>query len=216
MQQESPYRNFAFESGIIEKFNHYAALLREANAKVNLLSRRDMDDVEYRHIAFCAAIGEFLKPAPGAKIADVGTGGGLPGIVAAIIYPQAEIFMFDGVGKKIKMVRHFIDELDLPNARAFNARVEEFKCGFDYATGRAVCALPMLFGFVKKRLKSGRSGNLQNGVVYFKGGEIEKELADKKIFPDAAFDLQKFFGNPLYEGKTIAAFSTAKVLRACR
>ena len=85
---------------------------------------------------------------------------------------------------------------------------------FDYATGRSVCALPMFFGFVKKRLKHGRNGNLQNGVVYFKGGDLEPELIAKKIIPDAEFDLQKFFDEPLYEGKRISAFSTRKVLAA--
>ena len=212
MPQENPYRNFDFSPETAAKLDLYAALLREANAKVNLLSRKDIDDVEYRHIAFCAAISKFFAPNSGAKIADVGTGGGLPGIVEAILFPQAEVFMFDGVGKKIKMVQHFIDELRLPNAKAFNARIEEFKCDFDYATGRSVCALPMFFGFVKKRLKKGQNGNLPNGVVYFKGGELEPELAAKNITPDAQFDLQKFFGNPLYEGKRIAAFSTHKVI----
>ena len=78
----------------------FARLLREANAKVNLLSRKDTDDLEYRHVAFCAAISAFFTPSEGARIADVGSGGGLPGIVMAILYPQAEIAMFDGVGKK--------------------------------------------------------------------------------------------------------------------
>ncbi len=210
---DNPYQKFNFSDNTVEKLNHYAALLREANEKVNLLSRKDMDAVEYRHVAFCAAIGEFFKPAKGARIADVGSGGGLPSIVEAILYPQAEIFMFDGVGKKVKMLQHFIEELKLDNARAYNVRIEEFKSTFDYATGRAVCALPMFFGFVKKRLKHGRNGNLQNGVVYFKGGELEQELVAKKIFPDTEFDLQKFFDEPFYEGKRISAFSTAKVLK---
>ena len=79
----------------LEKLRRYAGLLREANTKVNLLSRKDMDDVEYRHIAFCASMGAFFVPHAGARIADVGTGGGLPGIVCAILYPQAEVLMFE-------------------------------------------------------------------------------------------------------------------------
>ncbi len=208
----NPFEKFNFTSDVVDKLNHYAMLLREANEKVNLLSRKDMDAVEYRHVAFCASIGEFFQPAKNARIADVGTGGGLPGVVEAILYPQAEVFMFDGVGKKIKMIQHFIQELKLDNAQAFNTRIEEFKSMFDYATGRSVCALPMFFGFVKKRLKHGRNGNLQNGVVYFKGGDLEPELLAKKITPDAEFDLQKFFDDPQYEGKRISAFSTRKVL----
>ncbi len=210
----NPYEKFDFSEGTIEKLNHYASLLREANAKVNLLSRKDMDAVEYRHVAFCASIGEFFRPAAGAKIADVGTGGGLPGVVEAILFPQAQVFMFDGVGKKIRMINEFIAELKLENAAAFNVRIEEFKDSFDYATGRSVCALPLFFSFVKKRLKHGAKGNLPCGVVYFKGGELEPELVAKKILPDAEFDIQKFFGDPNYEGKHIVCFSTKKVLAA--
>lgn len=207
----SPYEKLNLTTETIEKFNHYASLLREANEKVNLLSRKDMEHLEYRHIAFCAAIGEFFQPAKNARIADVGTGGGLPGIVEAILFPQAEVFMFDGVGKKIRMIEHFIKELKLDNAQAHNARIEEFKSMFDYATGRSVCALPMFFNFVKKRLKHGKNGNLQNGVIYFKGGDLEPELISKKILPDAEFDLQKFFEDPQYDGKRISAFSTKKL-----
>ena len=125
------------------KLLEFAALLREVNTKVNLLSRKDMDDVEYRHVAFCASISEFFKPADGARIADVGSGGGLPGIVMAVLYPNAFVEMFDGVGKKIAMVNEMISALGLANAYAHHARIEEYKDSFDYATGRSVCALPM-------------------------------------------------------------------------
>ena len=166
----------------IAKLNRFADLLREVNQKVNLLSRKDMDDVEYRHVAFCAAISQFFKPADDARIADVGTGGGLPGIVLAILYPNTTVEMFDGVGKKIAMINEMLADLKLPNAYAHNARIEEYKDSFDYITGRSVCALPMFFGFVRKRLSKGKKGNLKNGVIYFKGGELEPELVKKKIF----------------------------------
>ncbi len=211
-----PFAKFEFDAPTREKLAHYAALLREANAKVNLLSRKDTDALEYRHIAFCAAISKFLIPDAGARIADVGTGGGLPGIVEAILYPQANVFMFDGVGKKIRMISDFIRELKLDNAEARNTRIEEFKSEFEYATGRSVCALPLFFGFVKKRLKIGHNGNLPNGVVYFKGGELEPELVSKKILPDAEFDLREFFSDSDYEGKRIVAFNTKKVLAAAK
>ncbi len=211
---ENPFEKLSkLDAATVEKLSHYGALLREANEKVNLLSRKDMDEVEYRHVAFCAAISEFFAPSKGAKIADVGTGGGLPGVVLAILYPQAEVKMFDGVGKKIKMINEMAAELKLPNAEAINSRIEEYRDSFDYATGRAVAALPMFFGFVKKRLKKGKKGNLSNGVIYFKGGELEPELVRKKILPDAEFDLEKFFGDPRYEGKRISHFPTEAVMK---
>jgi len=210
----SPFEKLPFlNGGQIEKLEKFGALLREANAKVNLLSRRDMDDVEYRHIAFCAAIGAFLRPSDGARIADVGTGGGLPGIAMAVIYPNATVEMFDGVGKKIAMINEMLAELRLPNAYAHNARIEEYRDEFDYITGRSVCALPQFFGFVKKRIARGKKGNLSNGVVYFKGGELEPELVKKKIMPDAELDLEKFFGDPRFEGKRISHFSAKTIAR---
>lgn len=189
----------------------YAQLLREVNQRVNLLSRKDMDDVEYRHVAFCAAISAFFNPAPNAKIADVGSGGGLPGIVMAILYPQAQVSMFDGVGKKIAMINEMIDSLGLKNARGYHARIEEQKESFDYCTGRSVCALPMFFNFVKRKINKGQKGNLSNGVIYFKGGELEPELVSKKIFPTAELDLQKFFDDSRFEGKRIAHFSLKSI-----
>ena len=147
----------------VEALLAFSELLREANQKVNLLSRKDMDDVEYRHVAFCAAISEFFKPADGAKIADVGSGGGLPGIVMAILYPQAKIFMFDGVGKKIAMVNDMAQKLSLKNAIGLHARIEEQKDSFDYCTGRSVCALPMFFKFVRNKIRRGKTDRSTTG-----------------------------------------------------
>ncbi len=212
---ENPFEKLSnLSPDTLDKLRHFGELLRVSNVKVNLLSRKDMDDVEYRHIAFCAAISQFLKPADGARIADVGTGGGLPGVVLAILYPNTTVEMFDGVGKKIAMINEMLVELKLPNAYAHNARIEEYRDTFDYITGRSVCALPMFFGFVRKRLSRGRKGNLKNGVVYFKGGELEPELVAKKILPDAEFDLEKFFNDSRFEGKRISHFPTELVLKA--
>ena len=121
--------------------------------------------------------------------------------------------MFDGVGKKIAMINEMVAELKLTNAYAHNARIEEYKDLFDYATGRSVCALPMFFGFVKKRIRRGRKGNLKNGVIYFKGGELEPELVAKKILPAAELDLQKFFGDDRFEGKRLVHFPFESIMR---
>ena len=96
-----------------EKLMLFAELLKKTNARVNLISRKDEDDIAYRHVAFCLSISKFLTPHEGARIADVGTGGGLPGIVMAIVWPQAKVFMFDGVGRKIEAISQIIKELGL-------------------------------------------------------------------------------------------------------
>ncbi len=189
-----------------EKLLLFASLLKETNSRVNLISRKDEDDIAYRHVAFCLSISKFFTPAPGARIADVGTGGGLPGIVMAIAWPQAEISMFDGVGKKIAAIADMAVSLGLENACARHARIEETKEKFDYATGRSVCALPMFLDFVKKSIRPGKAGTLENGVIYFKGGELEGGLADSGIFPDAEMKLDDFFGDLNYEGKRLLHF----------
>lgn len=192
------------------KLLRFAELLKETNARVNLISRKDEDDIAYRHVAFCLAISKFFTPDKGARIVDVGTGGGLPGIVMAIVWPQAQVYMLDGVGKKIDAISLIIKELGLKNAVAKKARVEELKETFDYAVGRSVCALPMFFNFVKKAIRPGRRGTLPNGVIYFKGGELEEELAKKGIVPDSELKLDEFFEDAQYEGKRLLHFTYPK------
>lgn len=194
------------------KLLRFAELLKETNARVNLISRKDEGDIAYRHVAFCLAISKFFTPDRGARIVDVGTGGGLPGIVMAIAWPQAQVYMLDGVGKKIEAISLMIKELGLKNAVARKARVEELKETFDYAVGRSVCALPMFFNFVKRALKPGRRGTLPNGVIYFKGGELEEELAKKGIVPDRELKLDEFFEDSQYEGKRLLHFTYPKAL----
>lgn len=196
-----------------QKLLHFANLLKDINEKINLISRKDMDEVFYRHVLFCLAITQFLKPSKGSLIADVGTGGGLPGIVMAIAYPESHIYMYDGVGKKITAIQSMIDELGLKNAFPRNARIESQKLRFNYITGRSVAALPQFFNFVKKSFSLRKSGNLPCGVVYFKGGELEPELLEKKILPTAELDLQKFFSNDLYANKKILHFNAEDVQR---
>lgn len=194
-----------------DKLLYFAELLKETNARVNLISRKDEDDIAYRHVVFCLSIAKFFTPDKGAKIVDVGTGGGLPGVVMAIAWPQAQIWMLDGVGKKIDAISSMLEKLELKNAIARKARVEETKETFDYAVGRSVCALPMFFNFVKKSLKPGKRGTLANGVIYFKGGELEEELAKKGIVPDKELKLDEFFEDSNYEGKRLLHFTYPKI-----
>lgn len=188
------------------KLLEFANLLKTTNSRVNLISRKDEDDIAYRHVVFCLSISKFFTPKAGAKIADVGTGGGLPGVVMAIIWPQAKIFMFDGVGRKVEAVSAIIKELGLKNAYIKKARIEEGKDLFHYATGRAVCALPMFFNFVRRNIMSGKMGSLENGIIYFKGGNLEEELLKDGIFPDKEMKLDEFFEDERFEGKRLLHF----------
>ena len=203
-RQEELFLKFP-EIGVGErvKLLEYADLLREMNSRVNLVSRKDEENLAYRHVIFCLAISKFFTPVAGARIVDVGTGGGLPGIVMAIIWPQAKIFMYDGVGRKVEAVAEMVKALGLKNAVVRKARVEETKEVFDYAVGRAVIALPKFLEFVQRNLRIGRAGNLSNGVIYFKGGDYEEELVKRGIIPTKEMKLDEFFGDASYEGKRL-------------
>lgn len=212
--KEEVFKKFPeLDSQVREKLFAFADILKFTNSKINLISRKDEDDIAYRHIAFCLSITKFLEPSKKARILDVGSGGGLPGLVMAIAWQHCEVFMFDGVGKKMEAVKEMAKELGLENAVARKARVEESKELFDYATGRSVCALPMFFGFVKKAIRGGKAGNLENGVVYFKGGDLEDELVKNKILPDKEMKLDEFFEDANYEGKRLVHFSRNKILK---
>lgn len=202
--REAPFAKLGFLSEAQkQKLFEYAELLKAENAKVNMVSRKDTDDLVYRHIAFCAAIGAFFTPDKGAEIVDVGTGGGLPGVVMAILWPQAKIEMLDGVGKKIACVNRMVEALGLKNAVAIQGRVEERKKLYDYAVGRSVCSLYEFVNFTKNAIAKGKHGTLENGVIYFKGGEWDEELKHKKLYSDKTLKLDEFFCDEQYAGKSL-------------
>jgi len=202
--QNNPFEKLNFLSDAKkDKLQEYASLLREENSKINIISRKDMDFLEYRHVAFCASIGAFFTPENSAKIADVGTGGGLPGLVMAILWENVQFTLLDGVGKKIASVKRILDALKLENVVAKQARIEEQKELFDYITGRSVCSLPEFIGFTHKALARGKNGSIENGVVYFKGGELEEELKQRNLLPSKIMKLDDFFADENFAGKTI-------------
>ncbi|OUW40098.1 MAG: 16S rRNA (guanine(527)-N(7))-methyltransferase RsmG, partial [Verrucomicrobia bacterium TMED175] len=126
------------------KLIEYTSLLREWNAKINLVSRKDTDRLEIKHLAHCLTITKFLRLMPKARLLDVGTGGGLPGIPLAICYPQARFTLMDSIGKKVMVVEDIVNRLGLQNAEVIRGRVEELpkKKSYDFVIGRAVTALP--------------------------------------------------------------------------
>lgn len=127
--------------------------------------------------------------------------------------PVPKILFHDAQKRIIVMVNDMAQKLSLKNAIGLHARIEEQKDCFDYCTGRSVCALPMFFKFVRNKIRRGKNGSLDNGVIYFKGGELEDELAKKKILPDARMDLEAFFGDPRFEGKSIVHFKERDIQR---
>ena len=194
----------------------WAVLLREWNEKINLISRKDIEHLEARHLSHCLAITNHLKLMQGARIMDVGTGGGFPGILMAICYPQAHFTLIDSIGKKIAVVKDLAEKLGLKNVEARQCRAEEIKKEFDFITGRAVKNLPEYFSWIRGNLRRGERNSIPNGVLYWKGGELEDELEALGIRPRKTISLQETFSDSYFEQKYILHFDARDVPRVRR
>ena len=192
----------------------WAAYLREWNNKINLISRRDIEYLEARHMSHCLSITNHLKLMSGSRIMDVGTGGGFPGIIMAICYPQAHFTLIDSIGKKITVVQDLVDKLELKNVEARQCRAEEVKMKFDFITGRAVKNLPEYFSWLKDNVRRGERNSIPNGVLYWKGGELDDELAALGLRPRKTISLGETFSDPYFEQKYILHFDARDVPRA--
>lgn len=196
----------------------WAALLREWNEKVNLVSRKDIAHLEERHLAHCLAITPHLKLMNGARLMDVGTGGGFPGLILAICYPQARFTLVDSVGKKIAVVADIAERLGLANVEVRHGRAETVKKEFDFITGRAVKNLPEFFSWIRGNLRRGQRNSIPNGVLYWKGGELEGEFGTLGIRPRRQVELSLELSDSYFKDKYILHFDArdvpnAKVLR---
>jgi 16S rRNA (guanine527-N7)-methyltransferase len=178
---------------IWQQLKEYTALLREWNEKINLVSRKDMDRLETKHLAHCLTITNILRLMPKAQILDVGTGGGLPGIPLAICYPQARFTLLDSIGKKVMVVEDMVKRLDLKNVEIRRGRVEELpkKKTYDFIIGRAVTALPTFFGWVSNKIRKGSRNAPSNGILYLKGGDYTEELKSSGLHPAKVWNLDE-------------------------
>lgn len=178
---------------IWQKLEEYCALLREWNAKINLVSRKDTERLETKHVAHCLTITKFLRIMPKARILDVGTGGGLPGIPLSICYPQARFTLMDSVGKKVMVVEDMIKRLELSNVEVRRGRVEELpkKKTYDFVIGRAVTALPTFFSWVQDKIAKGSKHSPANGILYLKGGDYTEELKTSGLHPAKIWNLDE-------------------------
>ena len=178
---------------IWQKLEEYCDLLREWNAKINLVSRKDTERLEIKHVAHCLTITKFLRLMPKARILDVGTGGGLPGIPLSICYPQARFTLMDSVGKKVMVVEDMIKRLELSNVEVRRGRVEELpkKKTYDFVIGRAVTALPTFFSWVQDKIAKGSKHSPANGILYLKGGDYTEELKTSGLHPAKIWNLDE-------------------------
>ena len=160
-----------------EQFAQLDALYRDWNSKINVISRKDIDNLYEHHVLHSLAIAKLLPFQPNSSILDVGTGGGFPGIPLAILFPECQFMLIDSIGKKIKVASEVAQALGLTNVVCKQERAEEEKQKFDFVVSRAVMHLPDLVKLVRKNISSKQRNAVPNGLVVLKGGDLKDELA---------------------------------------
>ena len=180
----------------IENFKKLAEVYKDWNTKINVVSRKDVDEIYLRHVLHSLAIAKFISFKSGSKIIDVGTGGGFPGIPLAILFPEVDFFLVDSIAKKIKVVKEVVSALSLQNVTPINDRVENTTGQYDFIISRAVAAMPTFVHWTKGKIAKVSQHDIKNGIIYLKGGDLTEELKPYKnvqIVPLTGYFEEDFF-----------------------
>ncbi|WP_338378411.1 16S rRNA (guanine(527)-N(7))-methyltransferase RsmG [uncultured Flavobacterium sp.] len=185
----------------IEQFEKLQALYEDWNSKINVISRKDIDELYTRHVLHSLGIAKIQEFEKGTSILDVGTGGGFPGIPLAILFPETRFYLIDVIAKKIKVVNEVATALGLQNVKAEQMRAENVKGDFDFILSRAVTNMPDFVSWIKDKIKKQNKHELKNGILYLKGGDLTEELKD---FPKATeYNLSNYFKEDFFETKKV-------------
>ncbi len=185
----------------IMQLEKLGALYQDWNAKINVISRKDIDELYEKHVLHSLAIAKIQPFEPGSVVMDVGTGGGFPGIPLAILFPETKFYLIDVIAKKIKVVQEVAKTLELENVIAEQKRAETVEEEFDFVVSRAVTNMPDFVKWVKGKIKKKHNHELKNGILYLKGGDLTEELQD---FPKAVvYDIADFFKEEFFETKKV-------------
>jgi 16S rRNA (guanine527-N7)-methyltransferase len=187
-----------------EQISQIAALqelYKDWNLKINVVSRKDIEELYLRHVLHSMGIAKIQEFKPDARILDVGTGGGFPGIPLAIMFPETQFHLVDSIGKKIKVVDEVVEGIGLKNVKTTNGRVEEINGNYDFIVSRAVAAMPTFVHWVKGKIAKTSRHELKNGILYLKGGDLNEELQNYKSAK--IYNLSDYFSEDFYETKKL-------------
>lgn len=185
-----------------KQFNQLFDLYKEWNEKINVISRKDIDNLYVNHVLHSLGIAKVMKFKSGATVLDVGTGGGFPGIPLAILFPDVQFHLVDSIGKKITVVNEVAKGLQLRNVRGEQIRAEQVSGEYDFIVSRAVTRLKEFYGWIHKKTKKRSVHPLQNGILYLKGGDLAEELAElKKDY--SVYNLSDYFTEEFFETKKV-------------
>jgi len=185
----------------LHQFGQLEALYKEWNAQINVVSRKDIDELYLRHVLHSLGIAKVISFKPNARILDVGTGGGFPGIPLAILFPESKFHLVDSIAKKLKVIDEVVERLGLTNVKTTHNRVEDINGTYDFIVSRAVAAMPTFVRWVKGKIAKKQNHELKNGILYLKGGDLTEELVN---FPKAAiYNLSDYFTEDFFETKKV-------------
>lgn len=186
----------------LAQFNAMLSLYPEWNAKINVISRKDIDNLEVNHILHSLAIAKFISFAPGSKILDFGCGGGLPGIPLAAMFPDCHFHLIDRIGKKLRVASSIAEEIGLTNVTFQHGDIAECKEKFDFVVSRAVMNLPDLIKLCRKNISGVQKNHLPNGVITLKGGDLDSEMAEYASM-SMVENITRYFTEEFFETKKI-------------
>ena len=190
-----------------EQFSSLKILYQEWNSKINLISRKDIENFYIHHVLHSLSIAKFIEFIPDTFILDVGTGGGFPGIPLAILFPSGRFSLLDSIEKKINVIREVTKELGLSNVNPVRNRIEEYREKYDFIVSRAVTSFPDFVKMTSKNIKPGGNNTVGNGIIYLKGGDLTSELTSfgsrvtilniKDYFSESFFETKKIVYLPI-------------------
>lgn len=183
------------------KFRKLESLYQDWNLKINVVSRKDIDELYLRHVLHSLAIAKVIEFKDGTKIMDVGTGGGFPGIPLAILFPECSFHLVDSIAKKLKVVEEVVEGLGLENVKTTHTRVEDINDTYDFIVSRAVAAMPTFVHWIKGKVAKKQNHELKNGILYLKGGDLVEELQDYKTAK--IYNISDFYSEDFFETKKV-------------